>query len=228
MSAVRMRLALCCSYSCSVLSPFVIQKYTTHPCVSSAHCCQSLFTLQKSLDNTTDWTERERAKNKPELNLGTTVQMLLSNPTFLNGRDLSLVSLLSLSLLVSSFLPCRFLSVSLSHFPLCQRNLPSSWECSFNLEILPCLWSLWDSAQGRAWLLLLQLSNIHYCIFITLRGVECIMLQLGSQCGIYAFYPFPLKWLGHENIHMHERTHVPSATTAERSCFIVFSHWQHI
>lgn len=127
-----------------------------------------------------------------------------------------------------SFLPASAVafSVSLSHFPLCQRNLLSSWECSFNLEILPCVSEAWDSAQGRAWLLLLQLSNVHYSIFITL-GV-LIALQLGSPCGIYAFYPLPLNWLGLENDHMHGRTHVPSATTAETSYFILFSHWQHM
>lgn len=131
MSTVRKRLALCCSYSCSVLS-LLWYKNIPHIPVSSAHCCQSRFTLQKSLDNTSNWTERERAQNKPELNLGTTVQMLLSNPTFLNGRDLSHLS-------ARFFLLPLSLSLCLTLSLLCQRNLPSSWECSFNLEILPCL-----------------------------------------------------------------------------------------
>ncbi len=134
--------------------------------------------------------KRERAQNKPGLNLGTTVQMLLSNPTFLNGRDLSFLSARFV------LLPLLLLCLTLS-LPTLSEKLAVLLRMliSFRNITLP-LWSVWESAQGRAWLLLLQLSNVHYNIFITLGVLECITLQLRSPCGIYAFYPLPLNWLG--------------------------------
>lgn len=134
MSTVRKRLALCSSYSCSVLS---LLWYKNIPHIPVSHLLTavspaSLFRKALTIPPT-EQKERESAE-QTWIEFGNDCSDVAKQPNIPQWKETS-----PISLLVSSCFPCRFLSVSLSHFPLCQRNLPSSWECSFNLEILPCL-----------------------------------------------------------------------------------------
>ncbi len=129
---MRKRLALCC-HTAVLYSLFLWYKNIPHIPVSSAHCCQSRFTLQKSLDNTSNWTERERARTNL-IEFGNDCSDVAKQPNIPQWKR-PLPSLF----LFSSCFPCRFLSVSLSHFPTLSEKLAILLRMLINLEILPCL-----------------------------------------------------------------------------------------
>ncbi len=182
MSTARKRLALCCSYSCSVLSLLLYENIPPIPVshLLNAVSPSSLFRRVLTIPPT-EQKERESAE-QTWIEFGNDCSDVAKQPNIPQWKR-PLLSLCSFRLT----LPLPTLSEKLA---VLLRML-----ISFRNITLP-LWSVWESAQGRAWLLLLQLSNVLYNIFITLGVLECITLQLRSPCGIYAFYPLPLNWLG--------------------------------
>ncbi len=133
MSTARKRLALCCSYSCSVLSLLLYENIPPIPLshLLNAVSPSSLFRRALTIPPT-EQKERESAE-QTWIEFGNDCSDVAKQPNIPQWKR----PLLSLC----SFRPASAVafSVSLSHFPLCQRNLLSSWECSFHLEILPCL-----------------------------------------------------------------------------------------